>query len=173
MSKAVYAVAALVVALGLCFVACAPAATGARLLALARQAPDTVLLMPVDGLGANDVADSWAAPRGGGRLHEGQDLFADRGTPVLSATRGIVTAIVSTPLGGNVVWVAGAGRRRYYYAHLETTAADLEVGQWVTPDTTLGFVGTSGNANGTPPHLHLAVYTPDGAIDPLPMLADR
>jgi murein DD-endopeptidase MepM/ murein hydrolase activator NlpD len=46
------------------------------------------------------------------------------------------------------------------------------VGNYVTPETIIGYVGTTGNAAGTSPHLHFGVYTPGGAVDPLPLLAD-
>ena len=71
------------------------------------------------------------------------------------------------------------GGLRYYYAHLERYADDLREGQEVTTDTLLGYVGTSGNAAGTPPHLHLGVSSGDPlacertVYDPLPRLVDR
>jgi murein DD-endopeptidase MepM/ murein hydrolase activator NlpD len=69
--------------------------------------------------------------------------------------------------------VAGAGRRRYYYAHLAAFAAEIRVGTKVTPETVIGFVGNTGNAAQTPPHLHFAVYAMSRVIDPLPLLRDR
>jgi murein DD-endopeptidase MepM/ murein hydrolase activator NlpD len=92
---------------------------------------------------------------------------------VRSATQGYVVRLGENALGGRVVLIAGAGGRRYYYAHLEAFAADLRVGRYVTPETLIGFVGTTGNAARTPPHLHFAVYTVVGAVNPLPMLQDR
>lgn len=72
------------------------------------------------------------------------------------------------------MFILGAGGRRYYYAHLEDFASDLKAGDFVTVDTLIGYVGTSGNARGTPPHLHFGVYVAgSGAINPLPLLADR
>ncbi|MGH9942242.1 MAG: M23 family metallopeptidase, partial [Pyrinomonadaceae bacterium] len=56
---------------------------------------------------------------------------------------------------------------------LDAYADGLAAGDYVTPDTVLGYVGTTGNAAGTPPHLHFGVYAPGGAVDPLPLLADR
>jgi len=148
-------------------------------LARVGDAPDDRLLMPVDGLRVAQVADTWGAPRGG-RLHEGQDLFAPRGTAVRSATPGFVYRIDDLSLGGLSVTVVGGGGRRYFYTHLDTVPAELRAGQWVDVDTVIGFVGTSGNAAGTPPHLHLGVYagTEDDpcawvALDPLPLLIDR
>ena len=128
------------------------------------------IFMPVTGVTRKQVANTWHAPRGSGRRHEGQDIFAKRGTPIYSATRGYVYNIGENNLGGQTVSVIGAGGRVYYYAHLDSYAAGLSEGDFVTPQTKLGEVGTTGNAQGTPPHLHFGVYTPSGAIDPLPLL---
>ena len=135
--------------------------------------PDAALAMPVQGVRVAQVANTWGAPRSGSRSHQGQDIFARRGTPVRSATDGYVVRIGENSLGGQTVWVLGAGGRTYYYAHLDGYAPDLAIGDRVTPATLLGYVGTTGNARGTPPHLHFGVYTAQGAIDPLPLLADR
>lgn len=146
--------------------------------AVVGEVPDAVLLMPVKGARVSQVSDTWLTLRGGGRLHEGQDIFAPQGTPVYSATEGYVYRIGNNPRGGQVVTIVGDGGRRYYYAHLKRFGA-IEEGQFVTTDTVIGYVGNTGNARTTPPHLHLGVY--DGpletcewnAIDPLPLLADR
>jgi murein DD-endopeptidase MepM/ murein hydrolase activator NlpD len=140
---------------------------------LSAREPDRALAMPVDGVRVEQMGDSWHAPRSGGRPHEGQDIFAPRGTRVRSATEGYVVRVGESPLGGNTVWVTGAGGRSYYYAHLDSFAPGLAVGDYVTADSVLGFVGTTGNAAGGAPHLHFGVYTPGGVLDPLPLLADR
>lgn len=135
---------------------------------------DKKLAMPVQDVSTKQVANTWHAPRDGSRLHEGQDIFAPYGTPVLSATEGYVTNIGENPLGGQTVSVIGAGGRTYYYAHLEDYAPHLAEGDYVTTQTVLGYVGTTGNAAGTPPHLHFGVYeSTRGAINPLPLLSDR
>jgi murein DD-endopeptidase MepM/ murein hydrolase activator NlpD len=139
---------------------------------LSAKEADQQLAVPVEGVRLKQIADSWRAPRSGGRLHEGQDIFAARGTQVRSATAGYVVRVGESPLGGNTVFVAGAGGRRYYYAHLDSYAAGLAVGDYVTRGTVLGYVGTTGNAAGAQPHLHFGVYTPQGAIDPLPLFTD-
>ena len=141
--------------------------------------PDGVLWMPVDGVRVAQVADTWGAARGGGRAHEGQDVFAARGTPVRSATYGIVFEVSDRFTGGRGVMVLGAGGVRYFYTHLERYADGLREGMAVTPDTVLGYVGSDGNAAGTPPHLHFGAYAFDPetcrhrAFDPLPLLTDR
>lgn len=140
---------------------------------LSAREPDGALAMPVDGVRVKQVGDSWHAPRSGGRLHEGQDIFAPRGTAVRSATEGYVMRVGESPLGGKTVWVAGAGGRNYYYAHLDSFESDIAAGDYVTPESVLGYVGTTGNAAGGTPHLHFGVYTPGGVVNPMPLLADR
>jgi peptidoglycan LD-endopeptidase LytH len=141
--------------------------------------PAEVLLMPVEGVRVAHIRDTWQAPRGGGRRHEGQDIFAPRGTTVRSATVGFVYRIDDLSLGGLSVTVIGDGFERFFYTHLDAVSPDLREGQRVTTDTVLGFVGSSGNAAGTPPHLHFGVYGGDPyacgwtASDPLPRLRDR
>lgn len=137
---------------------------------LSRLPPPTALPVPVDGVSARGIADTFGAPRGRDRTHAGVDIFAKRGTPVRSATRGVVAAIRDTGLGGRQVWVWGPARERYYYAHLENWREGLSEGEVVDEGTVLGYVGDSGNAAGTPPHLHWGIYGADGAYDPLPLL---
>jgi peptidoglycan LD-endopeptidase LytH len=140
-----------------------------RYAALLAQEPEAKIQIPIRRLRARQIADTFGAARDGERLHQGQDIFAPRGTPVYSATEGFVWRIAENRLGGNTVTVLGAGGRVYYYAHLEAYAPELTVGQPVTPETVLGYVGNTGNARGTPPHLHFGVYTMNGAINPLPL----
>ena len=135
--------------------------------------PPSKIFMPIVGVTKKQIANTWQAPRGTSRRHEGQDIFAKRGTPIYSATRGYVYRIGENNLGGQTVSVIGAGGRVYYYAHLDSYAEGLQEGDYVTPQTKLGSVGTTGNAQGTPPHLHFGIYTGSGAINPLPLLADR
>jgi len=135
--------------------------------------PDQTIAMPIEDVSKKQIADTWHAPRGSDRLHEGQDIFAPRGTPVLSATEGYIVNIGENNLGGQTVSVIGAGGRTYYYAHLESYAPQIAEGDYVTTKTLLGYVGTTGNAGGTPPHLHFGVYASGGAMNPLPLLSDR
>lgn len=134
---------------------------------------DKEVLMPVYGIRVREITDSWQAPRPDNRLHEGQDIFADKGTPVFSGTNGYVTRISIGDLGGNVVYVTGAGGRRYYYAHLDRIAGGLYRGQKITTDTVIGFVGNTGNAENTPYHLHFGIYANKIAVDPLHLLINR
>jgi murein DD-endopeptidase MepM/ murein hydrolase activator NlpD len=143
-----------------------------RVAQLYTQEPPQKIVMPVP-VSRTQVANTWHAPRGGNRLHEGQDIFAPRGTPAYSATGGYIYNIGENRLGGQTVSVIGAGGRVYYYAHFDSYASGIAEGDYVTPETVLGYVGTTGNAQGTPPHLHFGIYTATGAINPLPLLTDR
>lgn len=145
----------------------------ARVARLYTETPDSRLSMPVQDVSKRHIADTWHAPRGTDRVHEGQDIFAPKGTPVISATSGLVYNIGENNLGGQTVSVIGRGGRVYYYAHLDSYAPTLKEGDYVTTKTVLGYVGTTGNAKGTPPHLHFGVYATGGAINPLPLLSDR
>ncbi len=149
---------------------------------LAAVAPlrDAEVLMPVEGVSMAQVSDTWGAARDEGRTHEGTDIFAPEGTAVYSATPGYVQRIGSNPVGGNIVSVIGGGGTRYYYAHLAGFAETLTEGQYVTPDTLLGYVGNTGNAVSTPPHLHLGIYAGESyltcdwdAENPYLLITDR
>lgn len=137
---------------------------------LSRMPPPEHLPVPVQGVMPRQIADTFGAPRGADRRHEGVDIFARRGTPVLSTTRGVVVAVRERGLGGRQVWVLGPAGERHYYAHLDDWAPGLAEGDIVQPGTPLGVVGDTGNARGTPPHLHYGTYGRDGALDPLPRM---
>jgi murein DD-endopeptidase MepM/ murein hydrolase activator NlpD len=106
----------------------------------------------------------------GQRLHEGIDIFAPRGTPVVAATDGWVGNALTNGLGGNVIWVWNplAGTRTYY-AHLGRHEA--HPGQRVMAGEVVGYVGNTGNARGGPTHLHFGIYVVgEGSVDPLPFV---
>jgi murein DD-endopeptidase MepM/ murein hydrolase activator NlpD len=126
------------------------------------------LPFPVEGLTADAVQSEFGAERESGRRkHEGIDIFAPRHTPVLAVVDGYASAGTNN-LGGNVVWLRdGGGRRSFYYAHLQRWA--FEGSTTVTTGQVLGYVGNTGNARGTSPHLHFGIYQ-GGPIDPFPFL---
>ena len=130
----------------------------------------SALPVPVEGVTARQIADTFGAPRGRDRTHAGIDIFAKRGTAVRSVSDGVVADIRDGGLGGRQVWVIGPARERYYYAHLQDWREGLARGEVVSAGSVLGYVGDSGNAKGTPPHLHWGIYGSDGAYDPLPLL---
>jgi hypothetical protein len=132
---------------------------------------EAALPFPVKGRKDDAVGSMFGMPRDfGKRHHEGVDIFAPRSTPVLAVADGRVTPR-ENELGGNIVWLSTPGVS-YYYAHLERPA--VSAGQHVRAGDVIGFVGNSGNAVTTDPHLHFGVYRwGKGAIDPLPLLQAR
>ena len=119
--------------------------------------------------------DSFLAPRMFGtpdaHRHQGADIFAPFGTPVVAVERGIVTRIGTVRLGGQRVWLIGETGTAYYYAHLSRFGLGLEDGDFVEAGTVLGYVGDTGNARGTPPHLHFEIRPGGGsAVNPTPLL---
>ncbi|WP_185146964.1 M23 family metallopeptidase [Chryseobacterium echinoideorum] len=128
---------------------------------------------PVSGKGNKDVQSFWGASRdGGGRSHEGIDIFARKGTPVTAVISGTVTRTGNQGLGGKQVWIRDSEMNySYYYAHLDSIIANN--GQRVKAGDTLGLVGSTGNAAGGAPHLHFGIYTSGGAIDPYPFVKNR
>jgi murein DD-endopeptidase MepM/ murein hydrolase activator NlpD len=126
------------------------------------------LAFPVQAHDTTAIRSWYGDPRDGGRRrHEGLDIFAPRWTPVLAAADGVVRSTRPNRLGGNVVWLRDDLGRSLYYAHLQRQ--NVRRGQRVHAGDTLGFVGNSGNARTTPPHLHFGVYQ-RGSFDPFPAL---
>jgi len=81
---------------------------------LSMKKAETQIAMPIKNVRTKQIADTWNAARAGGRSHSGQDIFAKKGTPVYSATEGYVLRVGENRLGGKVVFIYGAGGRRYY-----------------------------------------------------------
>jgi len=135
---------------------------------LAAMPAPAALRMPIPNVPATKLQDTWHAPRAGGRRHEGIDIFSAKGTPVYATTEGVVLRRGRNRLGGNVVWVLGPGGQRHYYAHLDRFA-HLSAGERVYPGTIVGYVGNTGNARTTPPHLHYGIYSRRGPVNPYPL----
>ncbi|MBB4079787.1 murein DD-endopeptidase MepM/ murein hydrolase activator NlpD [Lewinella aquimaris] len=127
---------------------------------------DPVLTFPVAGASTRNIKSFWGDSRSGGRrTHQGNDIFAPRGTPLLAVADGRVSSTKVGGLGGKTVWLRdGEGRGlTYYYAHLDSQL--VRTGQSVRRGDTVGLVGNTGNARTTPPHLHFGIYR-NGARDP-------
>jgi murein DD-endopeptidase MepM/ murein hydrolase activator NlpD/SH3-like domain-containing protein len=137
---------------------------GGRFRALLRIGP--TLAFPVQPGTDRDIGSRFGAPRdAGARSHHGIDIFARRGTPVVAAASGVVNRVNETNIGGKVVWVRDVFGNSLYYAHLDSQV--VSSGMRVDVGDTLGFVGNTGNARTTPPHLHFGVYRRgEGPVDP-------
>ena len=150
--------------------------------AVAKGIPiETALLSvtsPFPVAGKANFSHDWGFPRytPAPHLHEGTDVFAAFGTPIVSSEAGKVIQKGTAGAGGISVWLRGDSGMGYYYAHLQSWAKDLAVGQRIEKGYVIGFVGDTGNAEGGSPHLHFELHPGGGpgtaARDPKPFLDD-
>jgi murein DD-endopeptidase MepM/ murein hydrolase activator NlpD len=115
--------------------------------------------MPVKGATKSDYNPEsfWFFPWGKSVTHKGVDIFAKKGTEINSSTTGVVLYSGKISLGGNFVVILGPKWRLHYYAHLDEIKTPSLT--FVNKESTIGTVGTSGNAAGKSPHLHYAMLT--------------
>ncbi len=112
-------------------------------------------------------ADTWGAPRSGGRRHQGVDMIGQRGIPLLAVVDGVAEAKQNI-LGGTTIWFTGVDGNSYYYAHLDSYR---QLGS-VTAGTPIGTLGQSGNAQFSIPHLHFEIHPGGGpAVNPYQTVA--
>jgi len=159
-------------------VSAAAAGGHATVAAPARPSPPG-LVVPVQGIRAADLQDTFGDSRAGERMHEALDIMAPAGTPVLAAADGHVEKLFDSERGGLAIYqFEPTGTWCYYYAHLQSYAPGLAEGAPVKRGDVIGFVGSTGNADPAAPHLHFAVFalTPEkqwwtgAAVNPYPLL---
>ncbi len=120
------------------------------------------LVIPVVGTKADKLYDSFDDRRGGTRRHEALDIMAPRGTAVISADAGTVLKLHNSAAGGLTVYVADLTQRFIMlYAHLDRYRPGLTEGMTVKKGEIIGYVGSTGNASPTAPHLHFAIARSD------------
>lgn len=134
---------------------------------------ETGYAFPVYGPSAyGDTFDAaWSDVSGG--WHHGDDIFAPLGAPVLAVAHGVVFSVGWERLGGRRLWLRDDRGNEFYYAHLSAYSPLAVNGAIVNAGDVLGFVGDTGDAEGTPFHLHFEVHPVglldrgyDGAVDP-------
>jgi murein DD-endopeptidase MepM/ murein hydrolase activator NlpD len=138
------------------------------------------LLIPVAGIVASQLTDTFRDARGGGsRRHEALDIMASRGTPVLAASDGTVAKLFTSVPGGLTIYEFDpTATYAYYYAHLDRYAPGLVDGKALKRGDLIGYVGSTGDASADAPHLHFAIFLlgPEKqwwkgtAINPYPLL---
>jgi len=140
------------------------------------------MIIPVVGVASEDLRDSFAEPRSGGRRHEAIDILAPRNTPILAAEDGTIVKLYESKAGGLTIYeLEPSGNYELYYAHLESYAPGVHEGDAVRQGQVIGYVGTSGNAPKDVPHLHFSVialgaersWWKGTAVNPYPLLMRR
>ncbi len=143
---------------------------------------DQRLVIPVRGVSATQLVDTFNDARSEGRVHNAIDIMAPTGTPVFAAAPGTVAKLFVSKMGGNTLYIRSIDQRRiYYYAHLSAYAPGLVEKQRVNAGQVIGAVGYSGDADPAAPHLHFAINDVDPAegwwkgtpINPYPLLRGR
>src|SRR6266850_790541 len=136
------------------------------------------IIIPVQGVSAAAIQDTFDETRGTSRRHEATDILAPRGTPVLAADDGVIRKLFLSKPGGNTIYQFDPTEQfAYYYAHLDRYAENIREGLAVRQGDVIGYVGTTGNAGNTS-HLHFAIFKlgPEKrwwegtAINPYPIL---
>ncbi len=118
------------------------------------------LLVPVQGVAAASLVDTYEQARGQRRRHDGIDIMAPRGTPVLAASGGVVMKLFTSERGGTALYQLAPDRRTiYYYAHLDRYAPGMAEGRVLRRGEVLGYVGDTGDAGPGNYHLHFEVST--------------
>jgi peptidoglycan LD-endopeptidase LytH len=137
------------------------------------------LLIPVAGVAAGQLTDTFNEARDGTRRHEALDIMAARGTPVLAASDGTVAKLFNSVPGGLTIYEFDPTQTSaYYYAHLDHYAPGVAEGKTLKRGDVIAYVGSTGNASENAPHLHFAIFVlgPEKqwwkgtAIDPYPLL---
>ena len=137
------------------------------------------LEIPVEAVKPSELHDTFSESRALGRPHEAIDIMAPKGTPVHAVEDGTVAKLFRSVAGGITIYQFDSSQMfAYYYAHLDSYAPGISEGQPVHRGQTIGFVGSTGNASETAPHLHFAIFrlTPEhqwwkgDAINPYPVL---
>ncbi len=115
-------------------------------------------------------SNSWGAPRSGGRTHQGVDMIAARGTPIVAIYSGRIHRITTGALSGLAVWLRAENGDQFFYAHLDSYG-DISTGQQVEAGYVIGFNGSTGNAPDYLPHLHFEWHPRGGAaVNPYPLV---
>ncbi|MEW6583783.1 MAG: M23 family metallopeptidase, partial [Actinomycetota bacterium] len=144
---------------------------------LPRRAPSLASApVGIDGyafpvLGDVSFSDEYGAPRADTGWHQGNDVFAPEGAPVVAVADGTLFNVGVNTLGGNRLWVRDDRGNTFYYAHLSAYAPSAVEGARVRAGEVIGFVGNTGDAITTPPHLHFEVHPGNGdSVNPYPYL---
>lgn len=143
-----------------------------KISALPSSAVASVPMPVLFGVAVSDLTPNFGDPRDNGtRTHEGEDIMAVSGTPIVSPTAAVVLRTVTGPDEGNAVYTANPGGETFVYMHLDHFGEGVSAGTVLKQGSLIGYVGNTGNASGGPAHLHFEIHNSSGTpIDPFPRL---
>lgn len=158
-------------------------AVRAELVEAALMVSPPEMVPPIPDLAPRDLYDSFAAPRGRGRAHRAIDIMRPEGTPLVACVDGVIEKLHTSAAGGMAIYLLDEAKRyRFYYAHLSAYAEGLSEGMAVARGTVIGYVGSTGNASASAPHLHFQVMlapqsggnwgSDAGVVNPHPLLVE-
>jgi murein DD-endopeptidase MepM/ murein hydrolase activator NlpD len=137
------------------------------------------LMIPVVGVKSAQLTDTFAEARSDNRVHDAIDIIAPAGTPIVAAANGEIAKFFDSERGGITIYQYSTDRKYvYYYAHLQSRAANLKEKDYVAQGTVIGYVGDSGNSGAGNYHLHFSIalladpkrYWEGTYINPYPLL---
>ncbi len=139
--------------------------------ALSSEANKAVTMPILFGVGIKNISPNFGDPRSGGRSHEGEDIMATKGTPIISPTAAVVLRTGFGDSAGNYVYTANPGGETFVYMHLDRIGEGVVPGLVLTQGGLIGYVGNTGNASSGASHLHFEIHNADGSpTDPFPRL---
>ncbi len=139
---------------------------------LPSQSEQAVVMPVLFGVGVKNISPNFGAPRSGGRSHEGEDIMATKGTPIISPTEAVVIRTGYGESAGNYVYTANPGGETFVYMHLDRIGEDVTPGLVLSKGSLIGYVGDTGNAIGGAAHLHFEIQNSSGnPTNPFPRLS--
>jgi len=134
--------------------------------------PVASLPMPaLFGVSPSDLSPNFGVVRASGHTHEGEDIMAVKGTPIVSPTAAVVLRLEQGASEGNGIYTINPGGETFVYYHLDHYAEGIAAGQVLEPGSLIGYVGNTGDAAGGPAHIHFEIHDGSGTpIDPFPRL---
>ncbi len=137
------------------------------------HAVDALKVPVLIGIAPGGFKDTYGVVYSNGSVHQGEDIFAPRGAYVVSPTDAVVTRIDTRGAGGIAVYTANPGNETFYYAHMTAVGPMVTVGAKLAPGDLIGYVGNTGDAEGSSTHLHFQIFSMDGPINPYPRLTSQ
>lgn len=145
-----------------------------KISALPNTAVASVPMPVLFGVGLKNISPNFGDPRPGGRTHEGEDIMAVKGTPIVSPTAAIVLRTDVGASEGNAIYTANPGGETFVYMHLDRYGEGVVPGLVLQRGSLIGYVGNTGNASGGAAHLHFEIHNSSGTpMDPYPRLTSE